>query len=278
MSRRSVLLALTIVVLLAGSVGTVLVLLLQYEPHHHRTSATPAGDRRVSQSKAFCSKLSDLLSEMNGTAPWWQTFTDEQVNSYLNEGFIHQGLGERLLPEGIREPRVFFEPDRMRLSFRYRSRFISTIVSVTLRIWLPKNEPNVVAVCLERIQAGLVPYSAHWLLEHIAETARQNGIEVTWYRHEGYPVALLRFQADQPRPTLQLTAVRFQQGSITIHGQSNQNWSAAPAEPRTVALLMFTTPDQSDKLLAKDLPPAPPGTAFLADYLPTEAPKDDLER
>ena len=57
----------------------------------------------------------------------------------------------------------------MRLSFRYRSRFINTVVSVTFRIWLPENEANVVAVCLERIQAGLVPYSAHWLLERIAD-------------------------------------------------------------------------------------------------------------
>jgi hypothetical protein len=278
MSRRSVFVALAIVVLLTGSVGTVLVLLLRYEPYHHRSSATPEGARRVAQSKAFYSKLSDLLSEMNGTAPWWETFTDEQINSYLNEGFVHSHLGDRLLPEGIREPRVFFEPERMRLSFRYRSPFISTVVSVTLRVWLPENEANVVAVCLESIKAGLVPYSASWLLEHIAETARQNGIEVTWYRHEGYPVALLRFQADQPRPTLQLKAVRLQQGSITIHGQSNQSWTAAPAEPRTLAFLVFTTPDQADTSLASDLPPAPPATAFLAASLPSAPRKDAVRR
>jgi hypothetical protein len=247
MSRRSFIVALAIVVLLAGSVGTLLVLLLQYEPHHHRSSATPAGERRVAQSKAFYSKLSDLLSEMNGMSPWWQTFTDEQINSYLNEGFIHSGLGERLLPEGIREPRVLFEQDRMRLSFRYRTRFINTVVSVTLRIWLPENETNVAAVSLERIQAGLVPYSAHWLLERLAESARQNGIEVTWYRHDGFPVALLRFQADQPRTTLQLKAVRFQQGSITIQGQSNQSFAAIPASVRFLACLCLIAPAWADR-------------------------------
>jgi hypothetical protein len=271
MSRRSFILALAIVVVLTGSVGTLLVLLLQYEPHHHRSSATPPGERRVAQSKAFYSKLSDLFSEMNGTAPWWQTFTDEQINSYLNEGFVHSGLGERLLPEGIREPRVLFEQDRMRLSFRYRSRFISTVVSVTFRIWLPENEANVVAVCLERIQAGLVPYSAHWLLERIAEAARQDGIEVTWYRHQGYPVALVRFQADQPRTTLQLKAVRFQQGSITIHGQTSQSFSAVvPSGVKFLTCLFFTAPSRADSSVASDLPSVDASSPFLADSCLTD--------
>jgi hypothetical protein len=270
MSRRSFCVALAIVVLLTGSVGTLLVLLLQYEPHHHRSSATPSGERRVAQSKAFYSKLSDLFSEMNGTAPWWQTFTDEQINSYLNEGFVNSGLAERLLPEGIREPRVLFEQDRMRLSFRYRSRFVNTVVSVTFRIWLPENEPNVVAVCMERIQAGLVPYSAHWLLERLAEAARQNGIEVNWYRHEGYPVALVRFQADQPRTTLQLKAVRFQQGSITIHGASNQALSAVPTDVKSLVCLLFNAQDQESMSAASDLPADGAGVPFLASPAPKE--------
>jgi hypothetical protein len=264
MSRRSFLVALAIVVILSSSVGTMLVLLLQYEPHHHCHGAPPEGARRVEQSKAFLSKFFDLLGEMNATAPWSQTFTDEQINSYLHEGFINSGLSERLLPEGIREPRIHFEPDRMRLSFRYRSGLFSTVVSVTLRIWLPENEPNVVAVCLERIQAGLVPYSAHWLLERLAETARQNGIEVTWYRYQGFPVALMRFQADQPRPTLQLTGVRFEQGSITIHGRSNQSWTAAPGVMRLLAGLTCSALDWADSSVASDLPPDAASTAFLS--------------
>jgi hypothetical protein len=267
MSRRSFFVALAIVVFLGSSVGTIVVLLLQYEPHHHGNCAPPEGVRRVAESKEFTRKFFDLLGEMNATAPWAQTFTDEQINSYLHEEFINTGLSERLLPEGIREPRIQFEPERMRLSFRYRSGLLSTVVSVTLRIWLPENEPNVVAVCLERIQAGLVPYSAHWLLERLAETARQNGIEVTWYRYEGYPVALIRFQADQPRPTLQLTGVRFEQGSITIHGRSNQSWGAAPTVARFLACLSFTPPDRADMSVANDLPPDAASRVFLSTAL-----------
>ena len=43
---------------------------------------------------------------------------------------------------------------------------------------------------------------------------------MSWYRHEGHPVALLRFQANQARPTLRLKVVSFEQGQVTIHGES----------------------------------------------------------
>jgi hypothetical protein len=236
MSRRSVFVALAIVCLLTCSTGTALLLLLHYEPHHHRSSATPPGDRRIHCSLEFTKKFFDLISEMHLTAPWSQSFTDEQINSYLNEGFIQSGMSRQLLPVGISEPRVLFEADRMRLSFRYRSKLVSTVISVKLRVWLPEGEANVVAVSLERFQAGLVPYSAHWLLERISEAARQNGIEVSWYRYEGSPVALVRFQADQPRPTLQLRAVRFKSGSISIHGGPPDHRSQTVAPQRWLAL------------------------------------------
>jgi hypothetical protein len=236
MSRRSLFLALAILLVLAGSVGTGLLLLLHYEPHHHRESATPPGERRVHCSREFYTKFWDLISEMHSTAPWSQTFTDEQINSYLNETFVASGLSKQLLPDGISEPRVLFEADRMRLSFRYRTGLINTVISIAVRIWLPENEPEVVVVSLERIQAGLLPYSAHWILERISEVARQNGIEVSWYRHDGHPVAVLRFQADQPHPTLQLKAVQFEPGVITIHGRSNDARTQALLTERWLAL------------------------------------------
>jgi hypothetical protein len=235
MSRRSVFVGLGIVVLLAGSFGAVLLLLLHYEPRAHRDSALPAGPEREHCSDEFYSEFSELLSAMNGKEPWSRSFTDKQINSFLKEGFIHSGMSEKLLPEGISEPRIRFETERMWLSFCYRSRFIKTIVSIRLRIWLPVGQPNRVAVCLEKFQAGLVPCTAQWLLERISEVGRQNGIDVTWYRHEGYPVAVLCFQADQPSPTLQLTAVTLAPGSISIHGQANDAKAQLPIVPVQVA-------------------------------------------
>src|SRR5205807_7493140 len=66
------------------------------------------------------------------------------------------------------------------------------LVSLSLCAWLTPAETNVLALKLERFDAGLLPCSAQWLLERISETARQHNIDVSWYRHEGHPVALIR--------------------------------------------------------------------------------------
>jgi hypothetical protein len=50
--------------------------------------------------------------------------------------------------------------------------------------------------------------------------ARRQDIEVTWYRWNGNPVALLRFQATQQRPTVRLERLTLQKGLLTIGGRS----------------------------------------------------------
>src|SRR5207244_1326754 len=91
---------------------------------------------------------------------------------------------------------------------------------IDLRVWLAAKEVNVVALELQALQAGSLPVSAQSLLERIYETARQQNIDVSYYRHNGNPVALLRFQADQRTPTVQLQRLELQQGLLRISGRS----------------------------------------------------------
>jgi hypothetical protein len=226
MSRRSLLGALGIVVLLLASMSAGVVLLLRLEPRHHRAAHVPPSAARTQHSRDFQRNFTDLFSSV-GQDRWGKTFTDEQVNSYLSEGFLQPGWADKVLPEGISEPRVNFEPERMRVSFRYSSPLLSTIISLTLRVWLTPSEPNVMALCIEGFHAGAVPFKAQWLLERFSEVARQHDLDVSWYRHEGHPVALLRFQANQVRPTIRLKTVHFDRGQLTIQGESS------PDRPRT---------------------------------------------
>jgi hypothetical protein len=229
MSRRSFFVAVGIVLFLAGTVGATVYALLRYEPGHYRRAAIPSGDNRNKLSEEFLREFFNFLNAMNSDPDgWYGSFTDRQINSYLEGTFMQCGLGEKILPDGITEPRIVFEQDRVLLAFRYRSRLVNTVVSIAARVWLPRAESNVVAVQLEGFRAGALPFTAQWLLERISEAARQNGIEVNWYRHEGHPVALLRFQADQARPTLHLTAIQIERGRITIHGKSVEDRAALP--------------------------------------------------
>ena len=226
MSRRSFYLAIAIFLILTCGGGAAVLVLLRLEPRQYRQAAVPAGAARAEHSKEFLNEFCQLISALDdqGDHPdkpvWYAHFTDEQINSYFDEHFVQSGMSEKLLPEGISQPRLVFEPDRARLAFRYGSGFWSTVISIDLKVWLAKGEANAVALELEGFHAGALPIAAQSLLERISEVGRQNGIEVNWYRHNGHPVALLRFQADAPRPTLQLQAVQLKQGEITLTGRA----------------------------------------------------------
>lgn len=219
MNRKSFVFGFGVVLFLAG-VGTVLALLFLHEPAVYARSSQPEGEERKIQSGEFFAEFARLYQQIHDPT-WEATFSEKSINSYFEEGFIQSGVAKSVLPEGISAPRVAIEQDKFRLAFRYNLGPWNTIISIEMRMWLASNgEPNVIALELQSLHAGSLPIAAQSLLEQISETARQNGIKVIWYRYHGNPVALLKFQADEPHPTIQFLNLQLDTGRIVIHGRS----------------------------------------------------------
>jgi hypothetical protein len=115
---------------------------------------------------------------------------------------------------------VAFEPERVRLGFRYHVGRFSAVVSIDMRVWLAKCEPNVVALEIQGIRAGALPVSAQSILERLTEAAHSNNVQLTWYRYDGNPVAILRFQGDQSPNSVLLESLELHPGKIALQGQS----------------------------------------------------------
>jgi hypothetical protein len=209
-------------VALGGLVAGALFLLVRHEPDFYRRAALPPGLERAKFSQEFYGEVMNLFDELQGEHEWHSTFTESQINSYLDEDFVRSHINDRLLPEGVSEPHVAIQPDRLRIAFRYGSGSWSAIVSLDLRLWLAPRDPNMVAMELEGLYAGSLPMSPQWLLDRVTDAADRNNIKLTWYRHDGNPVALLRFQADRERPTLMLKRLELQQGKIVVSGRSTE--------------------------------------------------------
>lgn len=225
MSRRSFILAVAIFFFLTCGVSATLWTLVRYEPRIYLQAAVPPGEERHQLSADCQRELGLLLNSVTDPDPdpdrgWAHRFTDKEINSYLAEHFVQSNLEKQLLPEGISQPRIVIEPDKLRVAFRYGAGLCSTIISIDLRLWLVKGEPNVIALKLMGFHAGALPISAQSLLENISKTCQDNGIAVDWYRDEGHPVALLRFQAEQAHPTLELRLIKLDQGAIHIQGRT----------------------------------------------------------
>src|SRR5579862_1149229 len=223
MRRKSFWLSVGLVVMMASAVVVALVLLTQHVPAFYIRSAVAPGPQRKKVSGEFSIRSNNFIETIkNPTASQWgELFSEEEINSFFEEDFLTFRLAEKLLPEGVSEPRIAFEQDRIRLGFRYESALWHTTISMDFRVWLARGEPNVVVIQLKGVHAGSLPISAQSLLEDISEALRRHGIQVSWYRHEGNPTATLKFQSEQVRPTCQLLQLDFKPGTLTIVGHSN---------------------------------------------------------
>jgi hypothetical protein len=226
MRRKPLLLILAIFLAVLVIGGVPLVIALRYQPDFYRRAAVAPGDLRKQRSKEFIGQFVHLLNDPREYRVWGARLTDSQVNSYFEEDFLRPGdFGRSFFPEGLNDPRIAFENERIRLGMRYGSGWWSSIVSVDLRVYLAAHEANVVVVEIERIRAGAVPISAQSILERLSEMARRQDIEVIWYRHQGRPVALLRFGAGRSDSGVQLQQLLLQDGTLTISGRDRSKAS-----------------------------------------------------
>jgi hypothetical protein len=206
-----------------GGLLTALYLMVRYEPDFYRQKEIQSGPLRAQQSKEFEGKLYPFVTAISQGHDYWQeTFTEAQINSYLQEDFIQSGVAGTMPIKGVSDPRISIEDDILRLGFRYGESPWSTIVNLDFRLWQAPKETNTVALQLVRLRAGLVPLSSKFLMHRVTRLLQSQvkDVEVSWYRHEGHLVALLRFSASRPRPTTQLKQLKVGQDRIIISGRS----------------------------------------------------------
>jgi hypothetical protein len=223
--------------------------MVRHVPAYYRDAMLPAGKERQRQAAKFASDFAQFYQDVTYTRQWSAHFGQQAINSFFAEQLNQSGLGDQILPtadtssdrrtpftlpEGLSDPRLFVRADGFRLGLRYRWGPLDTILSIDMRVWLAPRELNVVALELQGLHVGALPISAQSLLERISEKARDNGIEVTWYRYHGNPVALLRFQADQELPTYRLDHIAFKDHEIGVWGRSSDAPSMRTALPASI--------------------------------------------
>jgi hypothetical protein len=221
MRRRAFFQSVLVIVAVTFLVCSTLIYLVLDEPATYQlASVTPGKDRKKLSGECVSRyfRLMDTIS--NRTESWMESFSADQINSYFAEDMIKQN--HRWLPDEIHSPRVAFDTDRIQIAFRYGHGFWSSVITVDLKLWLVENEPNVICIELRGLKAGALPISPHFLLEPVGDAAQQHNIDVQWFRHDGNPIAVVRLQADQTRPTVLLRRLELQSGEIILEGLSNE--------------------------------------------------------
>lgn len=201
--------------------------MVKREPAWYARATIEPGEARADQSREAVSQFS-RISTVLGEPIWDVKFTADQINAFFQEDYLTLG-GDDNLPEGWHAPRVMIEDDKLRLAVRVGSGLWSSILSMEVRVWKVPGQINTLALEIVSLQAGGLPLSSSTWLDDITQWARRWNVDVSWYRKEGHPVGVMRFQADQPRPTFQFDSVDLADGALTVAGRSTDPFgSLAP--------------------------------------------------
>ena len=236
MRRRSVFLTLLILIVTFVAVFGFLGYLLKQEPQFYAGACRDGVGDQLAASELL-TRFGDVQNDIRtARAEWGSSFTAAELNAFFREHLDRSdGLAE-LLPTGINSPRVTIIGDRLQIATRYQyapfefleNDFLSTVLSVELKMWVVSKEQNTVAVEVCGLWAGALPVSSQRYLDRVSDAARKWNIDITWYRNNGNPVGLLRFYADQTRPSTFIRTVKIAEDKLTIGGRSLLDAIAAP--------------------------------------------------
>jgi hypothetical protein len=217
-------------IVLAMMLGVLTIALKHVPSFYHRGEVPLAADRQQ-LAQEFMKRSEDFFNLINNSQPWALNISQDQLNGYLQDE-QSRSAGLFTFPESVHDPRVEFGPDRLRIGFRYGTGWSSVVVSVDVKAWLVAKEPNVLAVELCGVSVGGVPIGSHAIMDYVTDIAKYQEAEVRWYRHGSHPVALVRLQANQSRPTLVIRKFELQVGKLILSGKPT---SDTPA-PETAAV------------------------------------------
>ncbi len=237
--RRRVLLPLFILFAATVAVVAGLYAAARREPDFY-TAAVREGNDPSPGSSELLTRFNELQNDIQtGNPKWGKSFTAAELNAFLRDQLDEGGLLAEILPTGVQTPRVAIDGDRLKIGARLQvapaeglaSDATTTVISLELKMWAVRPEPNTVAVEVVGVKAGGLPVGSQRYLDRFAEACRRANIEVTWYRADGNPVALMKFYADQARPPAVVRSVTIGDGKLTVTGQSALAALAAPAGP-----------------------------------------------
>lgn len=225
MRRRSIalmaLILLAAVALVAGGLYALARRVPDFYTQALRDENFPAG-----AASDVLTRLADLQNNLrSGSEKWGDSFSADELNAILRDQLEEGGMANDALPDAVTAPRVAIRGDRLLIGARVQlapdaiaSELTTSVVHIELRPWVVSSEQNVVAVEVCGLYAGGIPISSQRYLDRFSDAARGANIDVSWYRLNGNPVALMKLYADLPRPPAVVRAVSVADGKLIVSG------------------------------------------------------------
>jgi hypothetical protein len=217
----------TAVLGLAGSLAVLGWALLRHRPDFYLRVAAgePAAEQRR-EARAFLNSSLQLRNDVTNEPAWEAEFSDREVNAWLARDLVEQFAD--LIPPGVAEPRVVFEPGRLTLACDWHREPLDAVVWAVLQVHVP--EPNTLVLTVEKLRAGALPIPAEQVLPNLMAHARRYGLDASWERTPLGDEVRIRYGTDAGGEPAKPAAVRLEEiqlglGTLRLSGRTDSKSS-----------------------------------------------------
>jgi len=215
---RIPLFALAALLVMAGVVALVAYRSLRQVPAFYAAAIEQDESVQAEANDECLRQAAALASDVQRPGYWRAVFSTEQINGWLAVDLVRNYPGA--LPEELENPRVDIHQGMTTLAFGYKQAEVTTVVSIWFDLYL--SSPNVVALRLRGVRAGLMPIPLSSVLDGISTAARKFDLELEWRQSHGDPVALIKLPTalDADENEMQLDSIEFSEGAVNVAGRT----------------------------------------------------------
>jgi len=192
----------------------------QQVPEEYRQAVDVEHNALQDGSDEMLRQAAALASDVKKEGQWRALFTARQINGWLAVDLPENH--PRTLPETMSDPRVVIKPDCIMLFCRFQRKNLESVLSLTVEPYMA--EPNVLALRIRRVRAGLVPMPLENVLAAVSKAARKAELPLQWRRADGDPVALVTIPQprDAQNKVVEIESLRLGEGEVYLSGRTER--------------------------------------------------------
>ena len=189
---------------------------LKHRPEFYESLLAVGDERQHQSSLDFVSHSVQLRNDITNESKWEAVFTAAEINSWL-AGDLKQEFSDQI-PEGVREPRIRLEPDRVTLAFQLNAGSVEPVVWTVASARM--TGPNDLALTFEKMRAGAVPLPFELIKGRLAEQVKNMGLALDWSQEGDATVATIHLAGVSGNPQVVLENLEVADGWLRLAGSS----------------------------------------------------------
>lgn len=162
---------------------------------------------------------------------WTLRLTNRDINSWLANDL--EDKFPNLLPKHIEKPRISIQEDQVLLGCQFHGQNLSSVLAISLDIYLIEEQDNMVGVQIHNATAGKLPIPLNNILNEVTKYADKAEIPLRWQVKDGDPLAMVTIPSEGPEINgrIRIDSLEVRDGEILLSGETLKSEVEVASKP-----------------------------------------------